>query len=82
MNPTANLLLNWLQEKLQGTYPDPRANLNRAKQIAREYWDEFGEEIVKKALKQQSCVTIRDFERLCLQIRELPKQKPVWSPPD
>ena len=77
---TMEVFLKWLVEKL-GNYPDPKVRLNRAKQLARELWDEFGYEIVKKTLKERGCVTIRDFERLALQIRELPKKQPVWTPP-
>lgn len=79
---TADILLKWLQQKLEGNCQDKVVRLNRAKKLARDYWDEFGPDVIKEALKQYNCVTIRDFERLCLQIRELPKQKPVWSPPN
>lgn len=85
MNPkelqTAKIFYSWILSKLDN-YPDMKLRKQRAKQLARELWDEYHYPVIAKVIKNPSCATIRDFERLALQYRELKPLPPIWTPPN
>ena len=78
---TAKLLKQWLMEKISGDYKNKLDREERARVLAREYWDKYGYQIIKKAMKQKDCCTIEEFKNNCYKVKRMPAKPPVWTPP-
>ena len=80
---TANLLKKLIKERNASTgwvkSPEQLEKLSSIK--ARELWDKYGHDTLKRALKQKGCVSVGHLEGLCIQVKNLPKQQPLWEPP-
>jgi len=70
VNQTAKILLNWLISKIQFETGSVEIAAKTAKKSAREYWNKYGERIIKKAMMQPACTSIYKFEGLCEQIKK------------
>ncbi len=75
MNPTATLFLKWVAEKFAPNIGDRDIALKHAKRYCSEKWKKYGETIIKRAMKQNTCTSIRNFEVLCDQIKEMLESK-------
>jgi len=74
-NKTALLLLKWLKERYNYNIQNDAIAQSKAQEHAREYWIQFGEDVIKKAMNHKTCTTIRNFEMLCFQFQELQNKK-------
>jgi hypothetical protein len=74
-NKTAFLLLKWLKERYNYNIQNETIAHSKAQEHAREYWLQFGEGVIKKALHHKACTSIRGFEMLCFQFQELENKK-------
>jgi hypothetical protein len=74
-NKTALLLLKWLKERYNYNIKDEYIAGAKAKEHANEYWLQFGEEVIKKALNHTTCTNIRNFEMLCLNFKDMQNKK-------
>lgn len=75
MNKNAKMFLRWVTKIYDFKIGDKQVAHRLAQQYCRDKWFEFGERVVKKAINQKDCTSIRKFEQLCLQIKEQNKNK-------
>lgn len=64
MNTTALKFLKWIYSKHYYDKCGEDEKMERAKEQARENWEEFGEEVIKKALNHSGCVSYQSFRQI------------------
>ena len=70
MNQTALQFYKWTVEHYDHQLKNRMIAESKAKEYCRERWFEFGEKVIRRALKMPNCTSLRGFECLCLQIKD------------
>ena len=59
MNKTAIKFLKWIGER------KPNSENYYHRELARDFWDRYGEKAIAKAMKHSNCTSLPNFIKLC-----------------